>query len=119
MTRVRMCPVNPLRRHKLIPAKKASLAMGSTVTAAGSSLGPTTASHRPGPVATAAGEGGNAAADGAKETTGRTCLVDPPGLPQPVIPAKTASLAMPSFDGGEELAGSNDGLPQGRSSGDG
>ena len=57
----------PRQRQPVTPAKKASPAMGPTVTTLGSSLGPSTASLRPGPVATAAGEGRGAAAAGAQE----------------------------------------------------
>ena len=94
-TTVRMCPVTPPRRHKpVIPAKQASLAMDPTVTTVRGSLGPTTASLKPSPVATAAGEGWDAAAGGAQESWVRRCLGTPPRQRQPVIPAKQASLAM-------------------------
>ena len=77
-----MCPKNtPRRPWPVIPAKTAKLAMGSAATAMGSSLGSTTAYLRPGPVATATGEGGDAAAAGALESSVRRCLVTPPTAP--------------------------------------
>ena len=89
-----ICPRNtPRRPQPLIPAKRANLAMGSAVTAVGSSLGPTMAYLRPGPVAMAAGEGGDAAAAGMHENCVRRCLVTPPRQRQLVTPAKKASLA--------------------------
>ena len=90
-----MCHVTPQRRHKpVIPAKQASLAMDPSVTTVRGSLGPTTTSLRPGPVATAAGEGRDTAAAGAQENWVRRCLVTPPRQRQLAIPAKQASLAM-------------------------
>ena len=60
---VQMCSVTPLRRRTpAVPAKHASLTMESTVTTVRGSLALTSLS--PGPVATAAGEGGGAAAAG-------------------------------------------------------
>ena len=92
---VRLCPVDPPQRRKpMIPAKQASLAMVPTVTTVRGSLGPTTASLSPGPVATAAGEGRDAAAAGAQETRVQRCLVTPPRRQTPEVPAKQASLAM-------------------------
>ena len=56
----------PRQRQSLTPAKKSSPVMGTAVTTVGSSLGPSTASLRPGPLATAASEDRDAAADGAR-----------------------------------------------------
>ena len=78
-TTVGMYPVTPPHRRKpMMPAKQAGLAMDPTVATLRGSLGPTTASLRPGPVATAAGEGRDAAAAGAQENWVRRCLVTPP-----------------------------------------
>ena len=60
---VQRCPVTPPRRQTpAVPAKQASLAMESTVTTVRGSPG--LAPLGPGPVATAAGKGGGAAAAG-------------------------------------------------------
>ena len=59
--------LTPQRRHTpMVPAEQARLAMESTVTTVRGSLGLT--SLKPSPVATAAGEGGGAAAAGAQES---------------------------------------------------
>ena len=60
---VRSYPVTPPRRHTpVVPAKHASLAMNPTVATVRGSLGSTTTSLKPGPVATVVGEGRDAAA---------------------------------------------------------
>ena len=71
-------PADPQRRHTpVVPAKQASLAMDPAMTRARDSLGPTTASLTPGPVATAAGEGRDAVAAKAQENWVQRCLVAP------------------------------------------
>ena len=70
------------------------MSIESNVTTVRGSLG--LASLRPGPVATAAGEGGGAAAAGAQENWVWRCLVTPHRRHTPVVPAKHADLAMES-----------------------
>ena len=96
-TTVEMYPVTPPQRHKpMMPAEQAGLAVDPAVVTVKGSLVPTAASIRPGPVATAAGEGGDAAPAGAQENWVQRCLVNPPRQQTPAVPAKQASLVIES-----------------------
>ena len=92
---VQKCPVtSPRRQTPAVPAKQASQAMESTVTTVRGSPG--LVSLGPGPVATAAGKGGGAAAAG--EQWGWVCrtVVTTQRRHAPVFPAKQADRVMES-----------------------
>ena len=66
-----------LRHTPVVPAKQASLAMDPAMTTVRGSMGPMTASLRPGPMATAAGEGRDVVAAKAQVNWVQRCLVAP------------------------------------------
>ena len=73
-----MYPVTPPQQRKpMMLAEQAALAMDPIVVAMRGSVDPTTAPVRPGPVATAAGDGGDASPAGAQENWVQRCLVTP------------------------------------------
>ena len=102
-------------------AKPARTVVGLVMTAAGSSWGQSRAAYlRRGPVAVTTDEGGDAKKDGARETKVRMCPVTPPTATQASDTREAGQHGDgPYYDSSERLAGSKDGLPETRSSGDG